>query len=631
MKRISVGELAEVSLALQPRDAGESRLIVVKRYMKMLEDPQAALERFNRERRYAGAVRHRNVAEMLDAYSDHEEAYLAFEYVRGVDLWRLLRWLKGTGNALPPTIIILILGDLLEGLAAIHEAREDNRELGLVHHDLSPSNVLLSIHGDVKLIDFSSAWSTRLAAQGKPEVRSTKLAYVSPEVIAGALVTQRSDLFSFGALAAELLLMRPLFGTGSDLSILLAIRDGHVDALRELSEAELGNDLAHVRDLVLRALQQEASNRFDSARSLLQCMKHLAPAEPAAHRRELAVLVRKAFEEHEPAVHADLRHTLRPPGSELQPAAFADEEGPSTSKLPAISFQLQDAQGKPLGSRTYAQIVEGIATGEASASTRVSMDGEHYVSLNMVPDLARHLPTSSSGQLATAAREETHTLAEMPPSVVIARAAVKGETILAVFQAGEVRKDVYVRGGAPHSVTSNLASELLGEYLVSQHLLSRGELEMALAVLPRFDGRLGETLVGLGLLEPLTLFTHIELQVRQRLTELFRWTSGKVTLYYDIAPPENAFPLRLNPWPLLIEGHGLAAERARAQRSAHTNFIRRNASAPAIPLPEDVAKLLKRITNTPWVELEAHYRGSEAWLEGALAALTDAEYIAEVG
>jgi serine/threonine-protein kinase len=103
-------------------------------------------------------------------------------------------------------------------------------------------------------------------------------------------------------------------------------------------------------------------------------------------------------------------------------------------------------------------------------------------------------------------------------------------------------------------VTSNLASELLGEYLVHKGVISRGELDMALAVMPRFEGRLGDTLSGLGLVEPVVLFREIGEQVREKLIDLFEWRAGSCTYYHGVAPPPSGFPLNIDAWDVLDEG-----------------------------------------------------------------------------
>ncbi len=85
-------------------------------------------------------------------------------------------------------------------------------------------------------------------------------------------------------------------------------------------------------------------------------------------------------------------------------------------------------------------------------------------------------------------------------------------------------------------------------------MINRSELDMALAVMPRFEGKLGDTLVALGLVEPLELFQHIAEQVREKLLDLFTWASGTATFYEGVDPPSSGFPLRLDAWEILDRG-----------------------------------------------------------------------------
>lgn len=136
----------------------------------------------------------------------------------------------------------------------------------------------------------------------------------------------------------------------------------------------------------------------------------------------------------------------------------------------------------------------------------------------------------------------------------LAWTVVRRGTGLWLCELGGVRKEVYVKEGSPEFVTSNLAGELLGEYLVSSGVITRGELDMALAVLPRFEGRLGDTLAALGLVEPVHLFQHIAAQVREKLLDLFLWSGGHAAFYEGVPPPSSAFPLGLDGFRILDEG-----------------------------------------------------------------------------
>jgi hypothetical protein len=120
--------------------------------------------------------------------------------------------------------------------------------------------------------------------------------------------------------------------------------------------------------------------------------------------------------------------------------------------------------------------------------------------------------------------------------------------------AAQGRKELYFVSGKLHHVASNNASELLGEYLVRRSVISREELDFALAVLPRYGGRMGDTLISLGLVGSLDIFRAIRDQGRDRLVDLFTWRTGKLSFYAGQSAPHVEFPLDLELPPLIVAG-----------------------------------------------------------------------------
>jgi len=116
------------------------------------------------------------------------------------------------------------------------------------------------------------------------------------------------------------------------------------------------------------------------------------------------------------------------------------------------------------------------------------------------------------------------------------------------------RKELYFVAGKLHHVASSNASELLGEYLVRRGKLEREELDLALAVLPRYGGRMGDTLISMGLVGPVDIFRAIREQGRDRVADLFLWKSGVVTFYRGQTAPHVEFPLDLDLPTLMLAG-----------------------------------------------------------------------------
>ena len=140
------------------------------------------------------------------------------------------------------------------------------------------------------------------------------------------------------------------------------------------------------------------------------------------------------------------------------------------------------------------------------------------------------------------------------PLRVLFRLMTARATGLLLVAVGGIKKEIYVRDGQPEYVSSNVASELFGNYLVSKSVLSDGELAMALAMMPHYGGKLGDTLVGLGLLKPLEVFRHLTRQVRTKIIDVCTWNKGAFGWYAGRENPREAFPLDFNAFEILGAG-----------------------------------------------------------------------------
>jgi serine/threonine protein kinase len=574
LERIAVGGMAEVYRASIPQTAGAERSVVVKRMLPRIASDRSARTMFAEEARLGAHIRHPNVVQVLDYGEQNDNAYLVLEFVQGVDLWRLSRFLTRTSRQLTVPEAIYLGREMLAGLHAVHESvDEGGMRLGVVHRDVSPSNVLLSIYGEVKLGDLGIA-RTRLREKfpstSVGERAKGKLGYLAPEQVRGAESDRRADVFSAGVVIAELLMGRPLFAGGSELAVLLAIRDSKVHPFLEHA-AQLPEGLGPI---IAEALAQKPARRPASA-ELFSSRLLQYQTEPADKlRASIAAMVIEALD----AGPAGLPFSLTPTRTLTDPHAIfmaalgfdprerhtpvhAVPNGHETTPSPAGPlYEVRTGAGTKLGPWSFAQMVQAVSTGQVGPLDSVRIDNGPVRSLGEVPELARHLPSSTTNTNTVVEGSQVHLSGELMPLddgglvLALGRAAVDRVTALILCELGGVRKEIYVKDGAPAFVTSNLAGELLGEYLVAKDVISRGELDMALAVMPRFEGRLGDTLSALGLVEPVVLFRHIGEQVRDKLLDLFLWTGGSCTHYHGVAPPPSGFPLNIDAWDVLDEG-----------------------------------------------------------------------------
>ncbi|HWL85343.1 MAG TPA: serine/threonine-protein kinase, partial [Polyangiaceae bacterium] len=275
--RIAVGGTAEVYIARPvPPETHPTRLIVKRLLPHFLVDPEGRTM-FEREAALHMSVHHENVVQVYGSgLSDTGEPYLAMEYVDGVDGYRLLRRFRNEGQTMPARVAVHIVAKVLAALQSVHSATDEaGTPLGIIHRDVTPSNLYLSNDGRVKLGDFGIARSTQRATMrnAASAMLKGKIAYLAPEQVAGEPFDYRADLFSVASVLTEMLIGKPLFPGSGQLAILLAIRDCRIEPLLSAKEAVP----PVLFESLMRALQRDPKARFQSATDFAASIQALDP------------------------------------------------------------------------------------------------------------------------------------------------------------------------------------------------------------------------------------------------------------------------------------------------------------------------------------------------------------------
>jgi serine/threonine-protein kinase len=262
--------MAEVFKATAFGASGFEKTIALKLLREEYVGDSAWERMFLEEAKLQARLTHRGLVQAHDAGAVDGRPWVRLDFIDGADLATLL-----AGQPAPEPIARFVLAEVLTALAFLHEQTDEKgRPLGLVHRDVSATNVLLSRAGEVKLGDFGIAKATLLKDQTRGGVRKGSYAYMSPEQIAGRPLSPASDVFSAGILFVELLTGARPFDGATPVETMERIReappslDGVADPLKDLVAPMLDKDAARrparLVD-VTRALRERAADEFSVA------------------------------------------------------------------------------------------------------------------------------------------------------------------------------------------------------------------------------------------------------------------------------------------------------------------------------------------------------------------------------
>lgn len=214
LERLAAGGMGEVYVGLQTGIGEFQRPVAVKLLLPHLSEDEGVVRMFLQEARVGAQITHANVAQVYDVGVEHGRYFIAMELVRGVSLSRLIRGLQLAREHLPARLVSYIGWALCEGLHAAHEQKgPDGRALGIVHRDVTPHNILVSVDGAVKLSDFGIARVADASRLTAPGVVLGKLGYLAPEQILGKPIDRRVDVFAAGATLYHLAALTRPFDT----------------------------------------------------------------------------------------------------------------------------------------------------------------------------------------------------------------------------------------------------------------------------------------------------------------------------------------------------------------------------------------------------------------------------------
>jgi len=269
IRKIADGGSAEVFLGEQKGAAGFARPVVLKRIRPELYADAQYREMLVEEAHLAMSLHHSNLVEVLDVGESAGRYFLVLELVDGWTVQQLMRRARDAGVPLPPELAVYIAAEVCRALAYAHERTQGGQPLAIVHRDVCPNNVMVSMHAEVKLADFGIARARTRTSHTRIGRIKGKPAYMSPEQTRAEPLDARSDLFSVGTVLYALLTSQHPFDAASDQETLVQVSTLEVPSpvtLRPELPKELGQ-------LVLKAMAKKREDRFASAQEMLSALE----------------------------------------------------------------------------------------------------------------------------------------------------------------------------------------------------------------------------------------------------------------------------------------------------------------------------------------------------------------------
>jgi serine/threonine-protein kinase len=591
LERLAVGGMAEVFRAKISSSHGFEKVLVIKRILPHLAADATFVSMFIDEAKLTAQLTHPKIVQILDFGDVHGQYFIALELVEGTDALGLLRTCAQKRLHVPRVLALYIANEVLEALDYAHNARDmEGKTMHIVHRDISPSNIFLSKRGDVKLGDFGIAHAQRRESKTQAGTLKGKYGYMSPEQVVGQPIDGRSDLFAVGVVLAELLMGRRLFTAPNDLDVLLMVRDARIERLGKYCR-----DLPPALDRILRrALRKDPRERYPTAAAfrdaigdyLYETGSRVGPPDLRAFVGDLFDNTPEALERLQKQEQTQQQKAA----VAVAPAAAAELAQPDPTRADAASDMpgdgptgevLVDAEplidGPAESPTTNVPVHAALTAVDDADAAEAAMEGgwpedEKRESSSVRgftpvsrPKKVPFLPVATgAGQGKEVGRfvsgapkrppDSAGDVSVITPMRLFCDLAVAGETGLLRFELAGTVKEIFLVGGAPESVNSSLPSERFGEYLVAKGVLGQGDLDLTLSMLPHYNGKLGDTLVALGLLRPLDVFRLLSQQVRDRVIEVFGWTEGTFSFYRGVTNPKDSFPLGLDTFEILGAG-----------------------------------------------------------------------------
>ena len=263
LEKIASGGMAEVFRAESAGLEGFKKTVAIKRVLPHLSEKKQFIGMFLDEARVSAHLSHSNCVQVFDIGVGDNTYFIVMEFVDGSDLKGVIEHRRELKQPVPVEEACLITVRICEGLAYAHELTDGKgNSLHIVHRDMSPPNVLLTRHGEVKIVDFGLAKANSQLEKSEPGIIKGKFSYLSPEAAQGMSVDARTDVFAAGIILWEMLAGRRLFLGESDLETVRLVQKAEIPNLRDFNPRVP----AELDKVIKKGLAADPAQRYQTAR-----------------------------------------------------------------------------------------------------------------------------------------------------------------------------------------------------------------------------------------------------------------------------------------------------------------------------------------------------------------------------
>ena len=537
LERIGAGGMAEVFKARRTGPEGFQKIVVVKTILPAYAENRSFVSMLISEATVSAALHHSNIVQVYDLGEVDGLPFIAMEYVEGMDLLQLLKECARQKVNMPLGLVLHICSEVAKALDYAHHARNDEGQpLNIIHRDVSPSNVLISKDGEVKITDFGVArYSVERGPVTRAGVLKGKMGYMSPEQVRGGLFDGRADLFSLGVVLFEAITLKRLFLGENELETLINIRDVKVeDRLKRHHEL-----VEPVLPLLRKALHRSPDERFQRGREF--------------HRA-----IQDFLFEH--GMRVDGTDVAEFVSARLQ-VAFADPESAERYRRERLTDQeLREEATVKKGEVEWAIPADATDVFEAPMSAPVITQVEIPRDLQEARQTGSHAmgeeePGSVHFSVPKLDCEEKRTLESSEHvSRILVQLIHHRETGVLHLSGEEDSLEIFLAGGVVRTLHWGDRGHPLASYLQSESLVSVDTMA-AIELETQGGKRLVDAVIQHGELTPAEVIRHLHASYERAFLEGFTWAEGD--LWFERGgriQSDNRIPVELDAAELLTEG-----------------------------------------------------------------------------